>query len=147
MNYIGSKYSLLDFIDSTIKEVIGNNLTDLVFCDIFAGTGIVGRHFKKQVRKVISNDIEFYSYALNRNYIGNHQEIANKEQYIKELNSLCGIDNGFIYTQYCLGGGNKRQYFSDDNGKKIDAIRTKIEYWKETHTKYPMIYISFFCVV
>lgn len=145
MNYIGSKYSLLDFIDSTIKEVIGNNLTDLVFCDIFAGTGIVGRHFKKQVRKVISNDIEFYSYALNRNYIGNHQEIANKEQYIKELNSLCGIDNGFIYTQYCLGGGNKRQYFSDDNGKKIDAIRTKIEYWKDTHEISDDLYFFLLC--
>lgn len=130
MNYIGSKYSLLDFIDSTIKNVIDKDLSALTFCDIFAGTGIVGRHFKTQVRKVISNDIEYYSYVINRNYIGNHKEIKNKDEFIKRLNQLDGIDNGFIYTHYCLGGGNYRQYFSDQNGKKIDSIRTTIEKWK-----------------
>ncbi|MBR1961687.1 MAG: DNA adenine methylase, partial [Alistipes sp.] len=46
MNYIGSKYSLLDFIDHTIKSVVGEDMSHLVFCDLFAGTGIVGRHFK-----------------------------------------------------------------------------------------------------
>lgn len=133
MNYIGSKYSLLDFIDCTIKTVVGENLSDLTFCDIFAGTGIVGRYFKTKVRKVISNDWEYYSYALNRNYIGNHDEIIDKEKYIEILNQLNGIENGFIYTQYCLGGGNNRQYFSDENGKKIDAIRSQIESWKNNN--------------
>lgn len=130
MNYIGSKYSLLDFIDQTIRTVVNENLSDLVFCDLFAGTGIVGRHFKTRVHKVISNDLEYYSYVLNRNYIGNHIEINNKERYIDELNSLMGTNDGFIYNQYCIGGGNNRQYFSDENGKKIDAIRCTIERWK-----------------
>lgn len=145
MNYIGSKYSMLDFIESTIKEIIGNNLNDLIFCDMFAGTGIVGRNFKTKVCKVISNDIEYYSYALNRNYIGNHKEIANKEQFIDELNSLSGIDNGFIYSQYCMGSGSKRQYFSDDNGKRIDAIRSKIEYWKRTNEISDDLYFFLLC--
>ena len=100
MNYIGSKYSLIDFIDSIIKKVVGNNLKEHIFCDIFAGTGIVGRHFKTEVHKVISNDIEYYSYALNRNYIGNHKEIKGKEEYIEKLNQLNGIEDGFIYKQY-----------------------------------------------
>ena len=130
MNYIGSKYSLLDFIDHTIKSVVGEDMSQLVFCDLFAGTGIVGRHFKTQVSKVISNDWEYYSYILNRNYIGNHLEIEGKEEYIDKLNQLDGIDNGFIYSQYCLGGGNNRQYFSDENGKKIDAARVVIEEWR-----------------
>lgn len=130
MNYIGSKYSLLDFIDKTIKSVVGEDMSQLVFCDLFAGTGIVGRHFKTQVRKVISNDLEYYSYVLNRNYIGNHVDIENKDEYIGKLNALEGVDDGFIFTQYCIGGGNERQYFSDDNGKRIDAIRTTIEDWK-----------------
>lgn len=130
MNYIGSKYSLLDFIDHTIKSVVGEDMSQLVFCDLFAGTGIVGRHFKTQVSKVISNDWEYYSYILNRNYIGNHLEIEGKEEYIDKLNQLDGIDNGFIYSQYCLGGGNNRQYFSDENGKKIDAARVAIEEWR-----------------
>ena len=130
MNYIGSKYSLLDFIDHTIKSVVGEDISHLVFCDLFAGTGIVGRHFKTQVNQVISNDWEYYSYILNRNYIGNHLEIEGKDEYIEKLNQLDGIDNGFIYSQYCLGGGNNRQYFSDENGKKIDAVRVAIEEWK-----------------
>ena len=130
MNYIGSKYSLLDFIDHTIKSVVGEDMSQLVFCDLFAGTGIVGRHFKTQVSQVISNDWEYYSYILNRNYIGNHLEIEGKDEYIEKLNQLRGIDNGFIYSQYCLGGGNNRQYFSDENGKKIDAARVAIEEWR-----------------
>ena len=130
MNYIGSKYSLLDFIDNTIKSIVGEDMSQLVFCDLFAGTGIVGRHFKTQVRKVISNDLEYYSYVLNRNYIGNHKDIESKNEYIERLNALEGVDDGFIFTQYCLGGGNERQYFSDNNGKRIDAIRKTIEEWK-----------------
>ncbi|MBE6201518.1 MAG: modification methylase [Rikenellaceae bacterium] len=130
MNYIGSKYSLLDFIDHTIKSVVGEDVSHLVFCDLFAGTGIVGRHFKTQVSQVIANDWEYYSYILNRNYIGNHLEIEGKDEYIEKLNQLSGVDNGFIYSHYCLGGGNNRQYFSDENGKKIDAARVAIEEWK-----------------
>ncbi|MDR1653195.1 MAG: DNA adenine methylase [Prevotellaceae bacterium] len=130
MNYIGSKYKLSPFIKETILFVVGNDLTDKVFCDIFAGTGIVGRNFKRDVKKVIANDCEYYSYVLNKNYIENSTEIKDKEQYINELNSLSPIENGFIYKHYCAGGNGERRYFSDQNGKKIDAVRTTIENWK-----------------
>ncbi|MBP5229773.1 MAG: DNA adenine methylase [Bacteroidales bacterium] len=129
MNYIGSKYSLLPFIEETISSLVGTDLSGIVFCDLFAGTGIVGRAFKPRVKKVISNDWEYYSYVLNRNYIGNHQDIADKDLYIDSLNSLEGVANGFIYNNYCKGSGSGRQYFSDENGKKIDAIRIQIENW------------------
>ncbi len=131
MNYIGSKYKLSDFIKSTVYSVVGDDLSDKVFCDLFAGTGIVGRQFKKEVQQVISNDFEYYSYVLNKNYIENHLEIEYKEELIKELNSLPLIDSGFIYKNYCWGSGSERQYFSDENGKKIDTIRTKIKEWKQ----------------
>ncbi len=130
MNYIGSKYSLLPFLEKVIHQIAGDDLGDKVFCDIFAGTGIVGRAFKPNVGKVISNDWEYYSYVLNRNYIGNHREISGKDKYIEYLNSLDGIDDGFIYLNYCLGSGSGRQYFSDVNGRKIDAVRQQIERWK-----------------
>jgi len=133
MNYIGSKHKLLNFIKSTVYSVVGNNLTDKIFCDIFAGTGIVGRNFKTEVRKVIANDCEYYSYVLNKNYIENHIEIADKQNYIDELNYLPLNNNGFIYKNYCIGGGTGRQYFSDYNGKKIDTIRQKIEEWKSAN--------------
>lgn len=131
MNYIGSKYSLVPFITATIDDVVGKDLSDKTFCDMFAGTGIVGRTFKSRVHKVISNDWEYYSYVLNRNYIGNHIDFADKDEMITKLNGLQGIEDGFIYNNYCLGSGSGRQYFSDENGKKIDAVRKQIEHWKD----------------
>jgi adenine-specific DNA-methyltransferase len=132
MNYIGSKYKLSDFIKTTVRSVVGEDLRDKVFCDIFAGTGIVGRNFKCEVKRVIANDCEYYSYVLNRNYIGNHLKIDNKEAYIEELNSLPLRDDGFVYRNYCRGGNGERQYFSDANGQRIDTMRGQIERWKET---------------
>ncbi|MCD9187093.1 MAG: DNA adenine methylase [Pyrinomonadaceae bacterium] len=126
MNYIGSKYKLSKFIKFAIKEKVGE-MKDKVFCDLFAGTGAVARSFKTESEKIIANDIEFYSYVLNKNYIENHEEIEWKK-FIDELNSLDGVE-GFIYNHYCLGSGSERQYFSDENGKKIDAIRQEIEEW------------------
>ena len=35
--------------------------------DIFAGTGIVGKTFKTSVKKVISNDVEYYSIRVRLN--------------------------------------------------------------------------------
>lgn len=130
MNYIGSKLKLSSWIEEEVKKVVGEDLSNKIFCDIFAGTGIVGRTFKNKVKKVISNDLEDYSYILNRNYIANHKHIPNKETFIEELNNLNLIDNGFIYQNYCIGSGSGRQYFNDENGKKIDTIRLKIEEWK-----------------
>lgn len=130
MNYIGSKHKLSNFIKSTIYSVVGNDLSDKTFCDIFAGTGIVGRNFKQEVKKVISNDFEYYSFVLNKNYIENHTKSDNQEQLIKKLNQTPLIDDGFVFKNYCMGSGSERQYFSDYNGKKIDTIRKKIEVWK-----------------
>jgi len=134
MNYIGSKLKLSNFIKSTIYSVVGNDLSDKIFCDIFAGTGIVGRNFKQEVKQVISNDFEYYSFVLNKNYIENHCKLENQEELIEELNQLPLIENGFIYQNYCLGSGSKRQYFSDNNGKKIDTMRQQIEKWETTNS-------------
>ena len=133
MNYIGSKRKLSNFLYESILEKCVT-LHDKTFCDIFAGTGIVGRAFKTKVKKVISNDFEYFSYVLNRNYIANHSIIAYAELF-QELNVLTP-KKGFIYQNYCLGSGSGRHYFSDENGQKIDAIRQEIEAYK----KHPDIY-------
>ena len=131
MNYIGSKNKLSSFLKESIHGVAGRDLSNKVFCDIFAGTGAVARSFKTQVQSVISNDIEYYGFVLNKNYIENHEQINNTQQYIDELNNL-PQKKGFIYQNYCLGGGTGRQYFSDENGQKIDTIRKKINQWKKS---------------
>lgn len=129
MNYIGSKNSLSSFISSTVQDVVGADLSAKTFADLFAGTGIVGRTFKPLVKQVIANDVEYYSYILNRNYIGNHTPVA-FEEYIKVLNEIAGVE-GFIFQQYAEGGSEGRLYFSGENGKKIDACRIQIEAWNK----------------
>lgn len=67
MNYIGSKYTLRLFLEGVFREV--SDGSERVLCDIFAGTGAVGRHFKYLGFQIIANDIQYYSYALNKAYI------------------------------------------------------------------------------
>jgi adenine-specific DNA-methyltransferase len=149
MNYIGSKLSLLEFLEESIDKVVDKNCN--TFCDLFAGTGIVGRYFKKKGYKVLANDIQYYSYVLNRHYIGNHRVLPflKLEKEIPELKNIdtqkrkdfvCGYlsnlqgEKGFIYKNYCFGGTKNQEeprlYFSDENGMRCDAIRQKIEVWK-----------------
>jgi adenine-specific DNA-methyltransferase len=115
MNYIGSKKHLLDFIETTVKKEV-EALDDKVFCDLFAGTGAVGEHFKSKVQKVIANDIEPYAYVIIYNKIKNSTvyDLGLIEYTPKE---------GFIYKNYAL----KRNYFSKENAKKIDGLREGIE--------------------
>lgn len=150
MNYIGSKLSLLGFLGESINKVTDKNCR--VFCDLFAGTGVVGSYFKKRGYKIIANDIQYYSYVLNRHYIGNHKElkfeklikkipdlgnikIKNRKNFVCDyLSNLKGI-KGFVFKNYCFGGTQDkkraRRYFSDENGMRCDAVRQKIEDWKK----------------
>lgn len=139
MNYIGSKYSLIDFIKSTIESELKNNNetrspNQMVFADLFAGTGIVGGTFKKYGYSIIANDIQYYSYVISKHMIGNNGNINQTRCscLFNELNNLKGID-GFIYKNYSFGGteGQKyrRMYFSDYNARKCDAIRATIDEW------------------
>ena len=130
MNYIGSKHKLSSFLKDAIINTVGSDLSNMVFCDLFAGTGSVGRTFKPIVKQVIANDVEFYSYVLNRNYIGNHQELM-FEEHLSFLNNLKESE-GFVFHNYSENGSEGRLYFSSENGKKIDAIRQQIEIWKST---------------
>lgn len=140
MNYIGSKYSILDYIDETIEDFVNPQDKNITFCDIFSGTSTVGKYFKKKGYSIIANDIQYYSYVTTKHLIENNDELKfeklraeNIEPFI-ELNDLNGV-KGFIYNNYSKGGTigtlHERQYFSDDNAAKIDAIRQKIEEWNK----------------
>ncbi len=131
MNFIGSKQKLSDFIFKSIQSNV-QKLKNKVFCDIFAGTGAVSKIFKPYVKQVICNDIEPFSYILLRNYIGNTVFFKYKDRF-KELRDLNGVE-GFIFKHYCMGGDTERQYFSDENGKKIDAVRQRIEQWRNSNS-------------
>lgn len=141
MNYIGSKFSLVEFIEESIKETlnISNESRapqDMVFADLLAGTCVVGGAFKALGYTVIANDIQFYSYVISKHLIENDGSLDEERcsNLITQLNKLQGVE-GFIYRNYSYGGTQgqnfERMYFSDFNAKKCDAIRTQIEQWKQ----------------
>lgn len=142
MNYIGSKYSIVDFIKSSIEKTLKQNNeertpSEMVFADLFAGTGVVSGSFKELGYSIIANDIQYYSYVISKHMIENNGNLDKDrcDSLINKLNKIDGVE-GFIYRNYSLGGTKgheyERMYFSDENAKKCDAIRIKIEDWKKS---------------
>ena len=119
MNYIGSKISLLPFIEETIKETVGN-ISNKIFFDLFAGTGVVSNHFNGLVKSVYANDFEKYSYVLNYNYLLNKESHKDDFEFLNNLKPL----KGFFWKNYSPEGN--RLYFTENNAMKIDAIRKEI---------------------
>lgn len=125
MRYIGSKLRLTNFIESVVKEHCGEDLSDKVFCDLFAGTGVVGRHFCPMVKKVIANDFEKYSYVSN--YVGLRgfdRDVV--QSFLDTLNGIEGTTESSLYQCYAEGGSAGRLYFNRENGKKLAEARLRL---------------------
>lgn len=120
MRYIGSKNRILKFIDETITETYGD-YSNAIVADLFSGTGCVGEMFKKKGAKVISNDYMHFSYAMQISRIKRNKLPRNYIKTIEEMNSLQG-EEGFFFREYTESGPGNRNYFSEDNAKKIDAM-------------------------
>lgn len=120
MRYIGSKNRILGFINDTITSTYGD-YRNAVIGDLFSGTGCVGEMFKKNGARVISNDYMYFSYALQVSRIKSNRLPRNYQQILDILNSLEGQE-GFFYREYTEQGTGQRNYFSEENAKKIDAI-------------------------
>lgn len=146
MNYIGSKHSLLPFIERVWRGV--RDGSEGTACDLFAGTGAVGRLFKRLGMSVIANDIQFYAYALNKAYLEiNHQprfarlrqafksqieegdSTGNSHERVLSFVSRRPGRQGFISQHY--GPAGNRQYYSAENAERADAIRQAIQNWRE----------------
>lgn len=148
MRYIGNKENLLDKIHRVMqsKNIQGNS-----FFDFFAGTTSVGKYFKKLNYQIYSSDLMYFSFVLQKAYLTNNQEL-NFENLLSNINFQSTVlfasplnivveylnqiepVEGFIFQNYTPCGTSEleipRMYYSDENGKIIDAIRQKIEYWK-----------------
>ena len=139
MRYIGNKTNLLKNINQVIKDNCDGN--EKVFCDLFSGTSSVARFFKNRY-KIISNDILYFSYVLQRATITNN-EIPDFEKLKKKLNVENVLDyletininrkkyKTFIYDNYSPNDNCERMYLTPENAKRIDYIRTTIEKWKK----------------
>lgn len=166
MRFIGNKENLVEKIYQILqhKDIWGNS-----FFDFFAGTSNVGQFFKKKGYRIFSSDLLYFSFVLQKAYIENNevpyfQKLLSKIevkahslftspllQVVDYLNTI-PLQEGFIFQNYTLEGTKNldisRMYFSNENGKIIDAIRIQIEKWKEenllTENEY---YILLACLI
>lgn len=137
INYIGSKKSLLDEIESVLKQNLKLE-SNLVFGDLFAGTGVVGEYFNQKYRMpIISNDSEYYSFVIN--YAKLKCPYNDKLQRIfKSWNKWSDkISNYGLFSQnYACHDQNvikNRKFFLLENARKIDGIRILIERYYQKH--------------
>lgn len=118
--YLGNKYKLLGFIEDIVLEKCG--LVDS-FCDIFAGTGVVGERLNNPNIKVISNDFLFANYICLQAFLGVSRDMqkgsAKKIEYLNALPT-----SGENYFSKHFGG----TYFTVENAKKIGVMREEIEH-------------------
>jgi len=137
LNYIGSKFQLLDWITTNMKEKTEwTSFANKTIGDMFAGTGIVSYHFRKNLAKVISNDAELYSsiitHAFTRSiYTETCKNII--DEFQKDIqDNKHSTTAGFITTHYSPHGSSERKFFTIENAKRIDYIRKKLELIKNT---------------
>ena len=139
MRYIGNKTNLLKNINQVIKDNCDGN--EKVFCDLFSGTSSVARFFKNRY-KIISNDILYFSYVLQRATITNNEipdfeklknklNVENVLDYLETININRKKYKTFIYDNYSPNDNCERMYLTPENAKRIDYIRTTIEKWKK----------------
>jgi len=119
--YLGNKFKLLGFIESIISENVGSYGS---FCDMFAGTGVVGEYFNKQDVKIISNDLLHSNFLILSSWLtSTHKniDIDKIKIYISKFNMLSGKKPNYVSRTF----GNK--YFSRPNAIKIGLIRDLID--------------------
>lgn len=138
LTYLGNKRSLLNELNKQIllikKEL---NKDKIVSADLFSGSGIVSRLLKQHSSLIYSNDLELYSYIINKAYLGNLSDfnIMEFENYKNSLmekfynNPVVGI----ISNNYCPSDDNdikmgERVFFTRRNALFIDTMRFYIDY-------------------
>ncbi|MBO4556500.1 MAG: Dam family site-specific DNA-(adenine-N6)-methyltransferase [Elusimicrobiales bacterium] len=140
MRYIGSKAHLLKDIENFIARNIKTR--QRVFCDIFSGTASVACYFKPEY-KIISNDSLYFSYVIQKALIENNlipeftglkkqdiEPFSYFEDYIYAANPKKPRKSGFIEQNYSPSGKDGRMYFTPENARSIDFVRSSIEKWK-----------------
>ena len=136
LNYIGSKYQLLEWITSTIQEKTGwLSFKDKIIADLFGGTGIVSYNFRKLDATVISNDAELFSSIITSAFTNSTYNDKCKK-VLEQINDELQTNNtaGYITKNYSPYEENERMFFTEENAKKIDYVRQRIEDLKHTLT-------------
>lgn len=123
MNYIGSKKTLLPWLNQLISET-GIDLDKCVLGDGFAGTGNVSSYFQQHYNTtIVATDTEFYSWMITHVRL-NVPYTTRLQDFIDQLQITAHV-TGLITLNYSPVGN--RMYFTEGNARSIDGMRQAIE--------------------
>ena len=153
ITYIGNKRALLSFIGEAVKAVQKELCKErLSLFDVFSGSGIVSRFFKKYASALYVNDLEAYSQVSNSCYLSNRSEVDERELTDMLANLRRKVEDnlhgGFITELYApRDEGNiqpgERVFFTIRNAQYIDTARQEIALLPAEMQKFflaPLIY-------
>jgi adenine-specific DNA-methyltransferase len=149
MRFIGSKQKLLPFVKEVVDSHVRPNGKPLVAGDLFCGTAAVAEMFKQHGYTVVANDNLRLGYVLAHAKLSHNHEprfqrliksnnvtrcgSCNYDRVLATLNSLKGED-GFFSREYSPNRHTpdnlQRRYFTNENARKIDAVRSKLAEWE-----------------
>ena len=132
LNYIGSKFQLLEWLETNVKEKTGwSDFQGKRVADLFAGTGVVSYHFRTKGATVLTNDAELYSSIITGAFTTGTYTIQAKEFIEKMKLDIASRKHdglmGYIQRNYSPSEGCQRMFFTIENAKRIDYIRSEIE--------------------
>jgi adenine-specific DNA-methyltransferase len=147
ITYIGNKRNLLDFIGRALEKVkrrLGKKKLRLF--DVFSGSGVVARYFKRDAELLLVNDLEAYTEVINRCYLANVSELD-----IPALRSLHEgllarlrdkpLRRGFISELYAPEEDTRikpreRVFYTSRNARYLDTARQYIDEIEEPFRRF-----------
>ena len=141
--YLGNKRRLLHLILEALEStgtLVQKDGRAPIFADFFAGSGVVSRLARQNGYRVIANDWEPYSHALNSAILccteaPAFKELGGYQKALDQLNRLPEV-NGWVTHNLCprndeiYDPSRDRLFFKRRNGMRIDAMRQQIAAWQ-----------------
>ena len=136
LTYIGNKRTLLPMIGealSVVQRELGRR--KLTLFDVFAGSGVVSRFFKRFAKRLFVNDLEAYSTACNSCYLTNRSAVDEQEleAILEQLKQRIAENwhSGFITELYAPKDDSniqrgERVFYTVRNAQYIDTARQEI---------------------
>ena len=131
ITYIGNKRKILPFIERSLNQI---GIKDYTFLDLFSGSGIVSRLAKVHgAKKIIANDLEYYSMVLNSVFLRNEEGDRKYFDYMKEEVLSRPLFEGWVCENYAPKDDNdiqrgERCFYTRENALLIDSY---LEFLKE----------------
>lgn len=137
ITYIGNKRKLISHIQAAVEDILRHLGKEKATCgDLFSGSGVVARMFKRYADTLYANDMESYSRVINECYLSNKKDF-DAEKYNECLAVIQyalahRFQAGIIADNYAPKSEDRiektdRCFYTPYNAKYIDTVRTAID--------------------